>query len=130
MVSQNAEPNLFELHGHDTHITYSTTSVTGKPQLVYRNSEQSYNFSGDDIRTQDSELGTLVSVSLVKTIDQGSTSLTLVVPSVNLAGEQQQPIKTLAVVTKHLVGIQPGQKGARELYHEVSLEGKAESVLF
>ncbi|HLG60691.1 MAG TPA: hypothetical protein VKY19_02085 [Ktedonosporobacter sp.] len=130
MVTQNAEPNLFELHGHETHITYSTTSTAGKPQLVYRNNEQNYSFSGDEIRTQDSELGTLVSVSLVRTIDQGSTSLTLVVPSVNLAGEQQQHIKTLAVVTKHLVGIQPLQKGARELYHEVSLEGKAELVQF
>lgn len=130
MVSQNVEPNLFELHGHDAHITYSTTSVAGKPQLVYRTKEQSYSFSGDDIRTQDSELGTLVSVSLVRTIDQGSTSLTLVVPSVNLAGEQQQHIKTLAVVTKHIVGVQPLQKGARELYHEVSLEGKAEFVEF
>lgn len=130
MVSQNAEPNLFELHGHETHITYSTTSVAGKPQLVYRNNEQSYSFSGDEIRTQDSELGTLVSVSLVKTIDQGSTSLTLVVPSVNLAGAQQQHIKTLAIVTKHVVGVQPLQKGARELYHEVSLEGKAELVQF
>src|SRR5579883_3230649 len=86
MVTQNAEPNLFELHGHETHITYSTTSTAGKPQLVYRNNEQNYSFSGDEIRTQDSELGTLVSVSLVRTIDQGSTSLTLVVPSVNLAG--------------------------------------------
>ena len=130
MVSQNAEPNLFELHGHEAHITYSTTSIGGKPQFVYRDKEQSYSFSGDEIRTQDSELGTLVSVSLVRTVDQGSTSLTLVLPSVNLAGETQQHFKTFAVVTKHLVGIQPGQKGARELYHEFSLEGKAQFVVF
>ena len=90
MVEQ--QPILFALTGSGVHLTYSSTSISGKPQLTYQDSGQTRQFSGDEIRRLDHpDLGTLVSVSLVKTVDAGSTSLTVVVPRVALPGRTPRP---------------------------------------
>src|SRR5690348_5588738 len=74
---QQLEPNLFELSNHDIHVTYSTTSFSGQPQLNYHSSTGILNFQGQDIRVEQSELGSLVTVSIMKTVDTGYTSLTV-----------------------------------------------------
>ena len=44
-------PNLYQLHGHHLHITYSTSSIDGKPRFQYHDPFQTLQFSGDQIRT-------------------------------------------------------------------------------
>jgi hypothetical protein len=48
-VQSIVQPNLFELEGYNTQITYSTTSIIGVPQLSYLNQGKTLNFRGDDI---------------------------------------------------------------------------------
>ena len=127
---QASEPNLFELSGHETHITYSTSSIDGKPRLSFKDPEFDESFAGQEVRTLDSELGTLVTVSLMKTIDRGYTSMTLVIPSVALAGHTSQPLSTVCIISRHIAGIQPGHTGARQTYHTVKLNGTAKLVEF
>jgi hypothetical protein len=128
-AQQPVEPNLFELSNQEIHITYSSTSFTGQAQLSYHSPTGILTFQGQDIRIEQSELGTLVSVTIVKTIDTGSTSLTLLLPHVNLAGSTQQPIHTVAIIARHLFGVLP-RTGAQELYKVEHLSGMARLVEF
>ena len=128
-TQQSLEPNLFELSNHEIHVTYSSTSFTGRPQLNYHSPTGILNFKGQDIRVEQSELGTLVSVSIMKTVDTGYTSLTLLLPHVNLAGSTQQNIASVAIITRHLFGVLP-HAGAQELYKVEHLHGVARFVEF
>src|SRR5437764_6783901 len=125
---QASEPNLFELSGYDTTITYSTSGIDGKPRLSFKDAEFDESFTGTDIRTLDSELGTLVTVSLMKSIDRGYTSMTLLIPSIALGGQTSHPLATLCIISRHITGIQPGHTGARQTYHTVKLNGTAKLV--
>jgi hypothetical protein len=131
MTQQDNQANLFELSGDGVQITYSTTSFDGKPHFDYQGPygpQESLAFTGSEIRTQQSELGTLVSVSLMRTIDAGATVLTLLLPFVRLTGQGTQSFETLAIITK-TYGILPHQ-GAQPTYRVVCLSGSAKMVIF
>jgi hypothetical protein len=124
-------PNLCQLQGHQLHVTYSTTSIDGKPHFTYRDASQTLNFRGDEIRTLDSEIGTLVSVTILQTIDNGSTSFSLLVPLVNLGPSNQAHINTEGITTMHRFSVVPIlNQGQIELYSVTKLRGSAEMVAF
>ena len=82
MTFQTNEQNKFDLcgvgHRHkDILISYTTTSIAGKPIFNFTDSEGTRNFTGDEIRTQNTEIGTMVTVTLKLTVDTGNTTLTL-----------------------------------------------------
>jgi hypothetical protein len=131
MTQQDNQPNLFELSGHGVQITYSTSGIDGQPHFNYSGSygpQDSLAFSGPEIRTQQSELGTMVSVTLMRTVDAGNTVLTLLLPSIRLTGETAKPFETLAIISK-TYGILP-HEGAQPTYHAVKLSGSAQRVFF
>jgi hypothetical protein len=79
----------------------------------------------------DSEIGTLVTVSLVRTVDTGSTSFTLVVPHVNLGQAAQVPITTQGITTLHRLSPVPVlNEGQSEISTTVRLTGTASAVNF
>ncbi len=85
------EPNLFTLQGvgpkyKDVQISYSTSSITGQPLFSYKDSEGTHSFKGDEIHTQKTETGTMVTVTLKLTVDTGNTMLTILVPDIKLEG--------------------------------------------
>jgi hypothetical protein len=124
-------PNLYLLHGHHLHITYSTSGIDGKPHFQYHDSFQTLPFSGDEIRTLASEIGTLVTVTIRLTIDSGSTSFTLVVPHVNLDQSHHAHITTFGVTTLHRLSLVPAfNQGQTELYTLTELSGAASLVAF
>ena len=94
-------PDLYSLHGDQLRITYSTTSFDGKPRFDYQDATQIHSFEGDQIRTVTTEIGMLVTVTLCRSIDRGSTTFTLLVPTVNLGSSQQAPIDTTGITTIH-----------------------------
>src|SRR5207237_1013212 len=99
-TSPTKTPNLFQVHGDRVHVTYSTTSLVENPQFHYQDTHGVQNFEGDAIRTVESEIGTLVTVTIApRTIDSGSTSFTLLVPHVNLDQANQVPIRTEGITT-------------------------------
>ena len=131
MTQQDNQPNLFELSGHGVQVTYSTTGIDGHPHFNYSGSyghHENLAFSGSEIRTQQSELGTLVSVTLIRTVNAGDTVLTLLLPSIRLTGETARPIETLAIISKTF-GILP-HEGAQPIYDAVKLSGSAQKVFF
>jgi hypothetical protein len=125
-------PNHYQLHGGNLHVTYSTTSFTGKPQLSYQDGSQSLNFTGNEIRNTASEIGTLVTVTIRRTVDSGSTTFTLLVPTVNLtATVMTAPIQAVGITTVHKFSVVPvANQGQTEFYTDTQLSGTASHVVF
>lgn len=129
MTQQNTGPNVYRLGNQDISITYTVSNASGVSQLDYVE-QQNQNprvFIGNDITVvDDSPLGKLVTVFLVRSVDTGSTTLTLLVPGVNLANTSQQSIKTCAIITDNLFSIlqlhTPRQTQQYQLYE---LDGTA-----
>jgi hypothetical protein len=128
------QPNLFELTGEYTQIqiTYSTTSITGQPQFHYQDQERDLTFTGDDIRSLDSEISTLITVTLEVIPDLHTLTLTLLVPQINLDEGNESSFSTQAILTTHRTSIGGPNlvKGPLQTYEMVALEGTARLVAF
>lgn len=126
------QPNLFELAGEYTQITYSTSSITGQPQFHYQDRQREVNATGGDIRSQVTEIGTLVTVTLEVIPDLHTLTVTLLVPQINLGGGTESPLSTRAILTTHHTSIGgPGLvEGPLQTYEAVALEGTASLVQF
>lgn len=122
-------PNLYQLSGKHLDITYSTSGIDGKPHFSYQDLQQTLSFSGDQIRSVETEIGTLVSVTIRLTVDTGGTSFSLVLPHVNIPGEQSVPIQTFGITTLHRFSILP-ITGQRDFYTVTRLHGSAARVFF
>src|SRR3954471_17936592 len=88
--------NMFSLAGGGLHVSYSTTGIDGKPHFSYQDSLRTLSFRGDEIRVAEVvDLGTVVSVTIARTIDSGSTTFSLLVPRVNLSpASNTVPVRT------------------------------------
>src|SRR3989442_1009713 len=106
MMAQN-QPNLFNLTGRHLHITYATSGIDGQPHFTYQDAHQTLNFRGDQIRAVECDLGMLVSVSIVRSVDSGSTSFSLLVPRIVLDGTTPAQIRTEGITTIHRFSIVP-----------------------
>jgi hypothetical protein len=122
VTQANTQPNTFTFTADNVLITYQSSHFIDRPDLpslTYQNkvTDTTLTFHQDEIRTQQSELGTLVSVSLNKSVDAGATVLTVLLPDIRLAGATEQSFQTLGIVTRSF-GILPVE-GAELVYDEV-----------
>jgi hypothetical protein len=106
--AQVTRPNQFRLGGGGISVTYFSpvfgpTSPKAADRLLYQDAERHLVFIGKEIRKVDVEdLGTIVSVTTVHTVDVGSTSFSLILPHVNLPGPSSTVnIETKAITTVH-----------------------------
>ena len=126
---QFEEPNLYQLSGKHLNVTYSTTGVDGKPHFTYQDLQQTLNFSGDEIRSDKTEVSTLISVTIRQTVDTGGTTFSVLLPRVNISGEQSVPIQTDGITTRHKFSIVP-VIGQLDFYTVTRLTGSAARVFF
>lgn len=99
-------PTHYELHGDNLKISYSTTSFSGKPLLSYNDGNKIKNFSGEEIRTIGTEVGTLVTVTIRKTSNSGSTTFTVLIPKINIDSKDIY-FQTEGITTRHKLSINP-----------------------
>lgn len=126
-------PNLFRLHGNNLQVIYSTSGFDGKPHLQYHDAFQTLHFTGDQIRTLSTEIGTLVTVTIRMTVDTGSTAFTLLVPHVNLEDESNMPVEitTYGITTiRRFSVVQEFNEGQLDSYSVTELRGTASRVVF
>ncbi|MBD2437581.1 hypothetical protein H6G69_12310 [Nostoc sp. FACHB-110] len=124
-------PTLYELQNHEIKVTYSTTSFVGKPLLNYQDQQQKLQFSGDEIRTTDTEIGQLVTVTIYKTVDTGSVTFSLLIPDVNLGNTNEAKIVTNGITTVNRFSTIPVlNQGQRQTYKVTPLFGTAKAVVF
>ena len=105
-------------------------SVAG-PHLHYHRGSVIRDFTGNEIRVAEvPDLGTLVSVTILMTVDSGSTTFTLLLPRVNLpappALPAAVPVTTEGITTLHRFSVVPAlQHGQQEFYTVTQLQGTA-----
>jgi hypothetical protein len=125
-------PNQYHLHGHGISVSYYPGGFgppikgRGRLRFVYQNTHQSLSFYDGEVRTVEvADLGTVVSVTIVMTVDRGSTTFSLLVPYVQLPEPQSSvSIHTEGITTQHrfLIGEIIPQ---RETYTVTALSGTA-----
>jgi hypothetical protein len=130
-MASTVTPNLFHLSGSHLHITYTTTGIDGKPTMTYQDSHQGKSFRGDEIRTVECDLGSLVSVTLRLTPDSGGTSLSVFIPRMRITQGEHAAVRTECVTTVHRFAIAPLLlHGQLDTYSVVALHGTAQHVAF
>jgi hypothetical protein len=128
---QAVTPNLYRLTGHRVHVTFTTTSIDGKPSLSYQDAHQSKSFRGDEVRIVECDLGSLVSVTLQNTPDVGSTTLSLMIPRTQITHGQHASLRTYCITTLHSTSFAPAAvHGQMESYEALDLHGTAQHVMF
>ncbi len=134
MTQQRIEPNYYELSkAIQVRITYQVKGVDGQPHLYYRifQGPPTLSFSGDQIRIQESEIGTQVTVTLEAIPDGDSTTLTLLLPIINLPGPTGQVSFEAPIIwttQRSTIGGPDLVKGVVQSYEVMMLNGKAEFV--
>jgi hypothetical protein len=125
-----AQPNEFELHDHEIKITYFTTGITGQPSFTYHDQNQTLNFTGQEITVEETAIGKLVSVTIQKTVDFGSTSFSVLIPVVFLASSTATAhFTTDGIRTVHEPQLLLPVVGVREVYQFSKLNGTARVVI-
>src|SRR5262249_53181600 len=125
-------PNLYQLSGHDLHVTFSRSSLNGQPQFVYQDRTHSQTFRGAEIEIDRVQaLGEIVSVTIALTPDLGSTTFSVLIPFINLIAGMTAFVHTDGITTMHRTSLAPPlDLGQRETYVVTALRGTATQVQF
>lgn len=123
------QPNLWVLSGGGIQVRYSSATNNFHYHDAFRNE----NFTGAQIRSVAvPDLGTLVSVTTVLTIDSGSTTFTVLLPATNLDSAAPHPsahVATDGITTAHHFTIPISLlHGQVEFYTVTPLTGTAYKV--
>jgi hypothetical protein len=129
-VPRSNNANTFTLQCRDISITYSATSITGQPLLHYKDRRHEVNAQGQEIRQVETEIGSMVSITLEPDTDAGELLFTLMVPRVTLAaGGGEQPIKTVGLLTRSRLFPRLPVSVQLQTYETVDLKGNAAFVV-
>jgi hypothetical protein len=123
-------PNQYELQGTGVNLTYSTSSFAGRPQLTLKKGRQTLTFSGDDIGVLETQVGTLITVTIATVPDQESTSFSILLPAIQLSNHSKESFTTIGLATVRKTTIAGPPNGVQETYKTVTLRGSAEQVDF
>ncbi len=124
------QPTRYELTDGTIHIIFKTTSLTGLPTFDYNDAVQVRSFTGDQIASVlPTDIGTLVTVVLQRTVDVGSTTFSVLLPSVNLEPSSSVTLITAeGITTRHRLPNLPVE-GQTQLYAVREMRGSAQHVV-
>jgi hypothetical protein len=129
MTQQNTLLDLaFQLAGEGVEITYLTSGQDGKPHFTYKDAEYDLNFAGDAIRIQQSELGSLVTVTLHSIPDAWSKTVTLIIPRIWKLQNSSDAVEMVAIKCLDVMTMVP-QPGALQSYEAILLKGSVQSSI-
>jgi hypothetical protein len=130
----NIRPNRYVLQAHNgfDKVVYETSSFIGQPTLALTlgsPTSPTRQFIGSQIRTVETEIGTLVTVTTQLTIDSGSTSFSILIPAITVSSVSDHvKFTTEAIVTSHTGPISIPAAGVHEKYDFIPLKGEASFV--
>ncbi|MEH2290816.1 hypothetical protein [Nostoc sp.] len=123
-------PNEFELEGKGINIKYSI--LNGVPELDYKTKNISEHFSGDQIQTLPTDIGTLLTIIISKppnpNFGGNVVKLSLLLPSINLPiGTRETSVQTEAILTTERTSgtIRTPLFGQLQSYQTIVLTGTA-----
>ena len=99
----------------------------GRLLVVYQDAHRSQSFHSNEVRTvKVDDLGMIVSVTLVESVDTGSTTFSLLVPDVQLPDQLTSvSIRTGGIITVHRVFVALIGHPQSETYTVTALDGTA-----
>jgi hypothetical protein len=128
----SGEPNQYHLHSESgVQISYypggaGPLTVEGAVILSYNDGTRSLTFRGKQARVVHvPDLGTCVSVTIETTIDTGSATATILIPTVVLPPGQSTEIETDLIATVHDLFLSGLGRPQRDHYTVVALTGEA-----
>ena len=93
--------NKFVLKHHEVEVDYTIGATPGLPVLVYQHgSDTPRTFTDAEITTDETGLGTLVSVPLVISVDTGGERFGFFLPQLDLELGQSEDFHTVGVYEK------------------------------
>jgi hypothetical protein len=129
---QLIEPNNYTFKGKDIEVHYSATSKNGEPLMSYRDSEREVRARGKEIRQEQTELGTLVTLTLAPDADAGQLDFTLVLPRAVL-GNNGDAVRlvTEGLITRTMLPPRLAIASGRQLqtYRVVRMKGQGNFIV-
>jgi len=130
-MAQNITPNQYDLSAQGVRIGYSTSSIAGPPQLSFTKGRNTLTFTGKEIGVVDSSTGTLITVTIAMTPDKSFTTISVLLPAIQLAKETgKQAFRTVGIVTIHKTSLAGPVNGVQQTYKTIQLKGTAQRVVF
>lgn len=126
------EANQFDTTGPIV-VSYSRTSIAGKPLFAYRDAELDLTFSGAEITRTPTPVGELVTVTLDEVVDAAVRRFTLVVPLIQVppAGSTEFSTFGFETVDRSVAFVPPpGPAGVLQHHRIHELRGIAKAVDF
>jgi hypothetical protein len=120
------QPNDYVLSGDGVTVHYR--ALCDNLNLRYEQGEQRIDAGADQIRTQVTELGTEVSVTLESVADLRTITFTVLIPTIHLgAGQFQTEAATVAIATTNRTTIDGSASvvGSLQTYRVLRLNGTA-----
>jgi hypothetical protein len=121
--------NIFEFFGEAIQVSYASRNVLGGPRLSYRDPQRSLTFQGDAIRSQQTELGELLTVTLEAIPDFRTVTFTLMLPTVTVMPQSSGLYIRVPGVTATNPTTLGGPAGPERLYTVVMLQGTAQFIV-
>jgi hypothetical protein len=119
--------NKYVLAGSGIEVVYTIGGNPSFPALTFQEGTNQKTFTPAEITTDETGLGTLVSVPLVQTIDTGGSRFGFFLPVVQVADGGSAPVTTIGAI-ETFSG--PDSFPHRPTtWHCVHLHGKAEDVI-
>jgi hypothetical protein len=92
--------NRFVLKHHKIEVDYTIGITPGLPALIYKDGPEEKTFKSSEITTDNTGLGSLVSVSLLRTIDTGGERFGFFLPQLDVPSGQTEKFSTVGVYEK------------------------------
>lgn len=123
-------PNSFQLAGDNYEVSYSTTSIDGKPRFTFKKGTKTLSFSGNQITSSSANIGTLVSVVIATVPDQSTTTFSILLPAIRLPESKRQAFRSIGITTVTKTTLIGPPVGVQQTYTTVALRGTARLVDF
>jgi hypothetical protein len=124
-------PNFYELAGGGISVSYIPSGAGGQAFFTYHDGNRTLSLHGAEVhRVEVPNLGSVVSVTTVPTVDNGFTTFSILIPAVNLPNQRGAlaPITSEGITTVHRFSLVPALNGGqRECYTVTEMRGTAES---
>ena len=90
--------NRFVLKHHHIEVEYTIDITTGIPSLIYNDgSSAAINFTSTEVTTDETALGSLISVPLLRTVDMGGERFSFFLPELEVPSGQSEQFTTVGV---------------------------------
>ena len=119
--------NKYLLKQHQIEIDYTLGATPGLTALTYKDGSSVKSFTSNELTTEQTALGTLVSFPLVLSVDTGGERFGFFLPQIDIASGQTEKFRTAGVFETF--------SGPNSLPHAppswrcIDLHGTAESVI-